>query len=109
LRRNENVFAFSLAAASLEVLQLLSMVVVPGGVANAGAQMHHFVTGTIDRDEGPCNDNCCYKSLVARGDRAGPVVTRPHRAAEEARRQRQAARRPEKRGLLAWLRRWLPW
>jgi molybdopterin-synthase adenylyltransferase len=67
LRRNENVFAFSLAAAALEVLQLLSMVVAPCGIANPGAQMQHFVTGSTDRDERPCNDNCCYKSLVATG------------------------------------------
>jgi hypothetical protein len=109
MRRNENVFAFSLAAASLEVLQLLSMVVAPGGVANLGAQMHHFVTGVIDCDERSCNDNCFFKGLVAKGDRAGLSVTGRHRVAEEARRERQVARPAEGRGLLAWLRRWLPW
>jgi hypothetical protein len=107
MRRNENVFAFSLAAASLEMLQLLSMVVAPGGVANPGAQMHHFVTGAIDRDERPCNDNCFYKGMVARGDRAGLCVTGRRRVAEEARRERQVARPAEGRGLLARLRRWL--
>jgi molybdopterin-synthase adenylyltransferase len=39
LRRNENVFAFSLGAASLQVLQALSMVVAPLGISNPGAQM----------------------------------------------------------------------
>ena len=34
LRRNENVFAFGASAASFEVLQFLSMVVEPNGVAN---------------------------------------------------------------------------
>jgi AcrR family transcriptional regulator len=89
-----------------------------GGVANPGAQMYHFVTRAIDRDERGCNTNCYYQGLIARGDRAGLVVTGRHEVAEAARRQRQAAAQalrngaakpPEGRGLLAWLRRWLPW
>jgi hypothetical protein len=116
MRRNENVFAFSLGAASLEVLQLLSMVVAPGGVANPGAQMYHFVTGATDRDERPCNDTCFYKGLVAKGDRAGLVVTGRHRVAEEERQQRQGAAQEfldgaaggsRWRWLPVWLRRWL--
>jgi hypothetical protein len=120
IRRNENVFGFSLAAASLEVQQLLSMVLAPGGIANPGALMHHFVTGTIDRDERACNDDCFYKSLVAKGDRAGLVVTGRHQVAAEERRQRQVAAQAlpdgaarggqtRRRWLPAWLRGWLPW
>ena len=97
-------------------LQLLSMVVAPGGVANPGAQMYHFVTGATDRDERPCNDTCFYKGLVAKGDRAGLVVTGRHRVAEEERQQRQGAAQEfldgaaggsRWRWLPVWLRRWL--
>lgn len=42
LRRNENVFAFSTAAASFELLQMLMMIVAPLGVANPGVLLPAF-------------------------------------------------------------------
>jgi hypothetical protein len=116
LKRNENVFAFGMAAASLEVLQLLSMVVAPSGLSNPGAQMYHFVTGTLDRDESTCEPNCIYTSWIAQGDRTGVEVTGVHPAAEEARRQRRASietapradQPPAPRRWWGWLRRLLP-
>jgi hypothetical protein len=53
LRGNQNVFAFSLGAASLEVLQFLSMIVAPSGVADPGEQNYHFVTGPRRRSAPP--------------------------------------------------------
>jgi molybdopterin/thiamine biosynthesis adenylyltransferase len=87
-RRNENVFAFSMAAASLEVLQLLSMVVMPAGVPD-GAQVYHFVTGTIDRNQESCRPECAYSTaFLGLGDHVPLQVTGPHVAAEQARQQR---------------------
>lgn len=93
VRRNENVFAFSLSAAAFEVLQMLSMVVSPSGISNPGAQIYHFVTGGLDADYDACDENCPYPRLVARGDHSGLGVTGRHPAAERARGERAAPRR----------------
>ncbi len=71
LKATENVFAFSLGAASLQLLQLLSMVVGPSGVHEFGGQTFHMTTGTIDLDVARCRPGCPYGALVGLGDRAG--------------------------------------
>lgn len=83
--RRENVFAFSLAAASAELLQFVSMVAAPAGVADIGAQLFHLATGGVDRDERSCDPGCPYPGLVAAGDQAGLSVVGPHAAADRAR------------------------
>ena len=86
LRRNENVFAFSIGCAALEIGQFLSMVVAPGGIASYGAQMYHFAVGTLEHDECACNLNCLYSGpWLAKGETIGIVVTAPHQIAEDAR------------------------
>ena len=93
LRRNENVFAFSLGCASLEIAQFISMVVAPAGIAEYGAQMYHLATGALDHDERTCDARCLYSEVLeATGDTSGIVVTAKHPAAEAARRSRQARR-----------------
>jgi hypothetical protein len=94
IRRNENVFAFSLSSASFEVLQMLMMVVAPRGFANAGEQMYHFIPGIFDEPGfHTCNDGCPYPSLIAKGDRTGLALTASHGRAEDARKARAAVRR----------------
>ena len=90
--QNQNVFAFSMAVASLEVLQFLSMVIAPIDFANVGAQLYHFIQGSLESEFGGCNATCYYSSLVAHGDKTGITVTGRHRVAMEAREQRQALR-----------------
>lgn len=104
LKRNENVFAFSMGAASLQILQALSMIVAPLGVSNPGEQMYHFTTGKLDV-ESPrgCDTTCSYPQLVAHGDRTGMVVTGLHQRAQEARDYRLRLRR-EGRGLKGLIR-----
>ena len=75
LRRNENVFPFSLSVASFELLQFLSMVISPQGLPNPGAQIYHFVPAILDIDRRGCNPNCPFPDLAARGDRSGLSVT----------------------------------
>jgi hypothetical protein len=83
---NENVFAFSMGAAALEVGQFLSMVVAPSGLPDNGAQLYHFHLGTLTRDTRDCKPGCYYATnLLALGDQAQMLVGR-HGAAEEARR-----------------------
>lgn len=88
-KTNENVFGFSLSVASLQVLQMLSMVIAPSGYSNIGEQNYHFVTGRIDVHYGKCKASCPYPSLTGFGDRAGIVVTGKHLKAELERRFRQ--------------------
>jgi len=99
-KRNENVFAFSMAAASAEVLQFLSMVVAPFGIADPGTHMYHFVTASFDVDYGRCATLCAFPPLTALGERAPYIVTGKHiRAAMERASRNKWWRRA---------RRWLP-
>lgn len=109
IRRNENVFPFSLAVASMELLQMIMMVVTPAGVANAGAQAYHFIPGFMDEPSfQPCDSNCLYPSLTGRGDTAGLTVTGKHAAAEAARAARQRSQRQSLRDRVGrWLRQFL--
>lgn len=91
-KRNENVFAFSLGAASLQVLQALSMVIAPSGVSHPGAQTYHFVTGRLDvSPPDGCDPNCSFPPLLALGDGTGLVVTGQHAKALAARATRDRA------------------
>jgi hypothetical protein len=93
LRRNENVFAFSAATASLETLQFLSMAIAPNGIADVGAQNHHFVTGQLDIDRGSCRPGCIYSEhLAAQGDDLRIETTGIHEAAENERQDRARRR-----------------
>lgn len=93
IKRNENVFAFGLHAASLEIFQLLSMVIAPLGMSDPGAQLYHFVNGRMDIEKEPtCDATCFSSSMLAMGDRAGITVTARHRVAEEARAERRTWR-----------------
>jgi molybdopterin/thiamine biosynthesis adenylyltransferase len=93
MRQNQNVFAFSLSAAGFQILQMLTMIVAPLGIANAGEQMYHFVPGLFDEPTfHKCHENCLYPSLIAKGDSTGLVVTGRHILAEQARAFRKKAR-----------------
>jgi hypothetical protein len=85
-KANQNVFGFSLGVASLEVLQLIMLVVNPLGMGAVGAQNYHLLTGGIDLSTRGCDAECQSPDLAAAGDRreAGTGI---HSAAEEARRR----------------------
>ena len=89
-RANENVFGFSLGVASLQVLQMLSMVIAPSSIPYVGEQNYHFVTGNMDVTFRNCKASCAYRSLTAFGERAGLHVTGRHIAAENQRRLRKS-------------------
>jgi len=94
LRRNENVFAFSTAAATFELLQMLMMIVAPLDMPNPGAQFYHFVPGLFDKPRrAPCDDGCPYPELIGRGDHCGFTATGRHKRAEKVRAAREIARR----------------
>jgi hypothetical protein len=90
VRANENVFAFSMHTAALEVFQFLRMVITPGGVADTGAERFHFVTGSVTRDIRDCDSGCWYSErFTGMGDQVGFRVTGQHLVAERARDQRR--------------------
>ncbi len=91
IKRKQNVFVFSLATASLELLQMLMMIIAPVSVANPGQQMYHFVPGFLESSFQQCNHSCPYASLTAKGDSTGLTMTGRHLRAEELRRSRQAS------------------
>jgi hypothetical protein len=68
----ENVFAFSMACASMQMLQMLALTLDPLGQPNPGAQLYHFV-GNITEPPAfnPCHPECQFPSLVALGDDCG--------------------------------------
>lgn len=90
LRARENVFAFSMSTASMEMLHLISMVVAPMRIADLGAQMYHAVAGTLRADLGDCEPNCTFSGeFLALGD-AAPALIADHPAAEAERQSRRS-------------------
>ena len=93
LRLNENVFAFSLGAASLELAQLIAMVAAPSGVSDLGALHFHLASTELGRDVRSCEPTCPYStSLLSTASSSGLVVTGRHTAAEMERSARARAR-----------------
>lgn len=106
IRRSENVFAFSLSAASFEVLQALMMIIAPLGIASPGPQTYHFVPGLLDQPKfDPCNKNCLFPNFVAQGDHASFALTGQHLRAEQVRAERAAGTLPWRGRLAAFFER----
>lgn len=81
LKVRQNVFAFSMACASLQVLQLLNMVIAPLGMSNGGRQRYHFVDSKMEPNSfTACHPNCLMPAQVGLGDDS------PYKVAESLRR-----------------------
>jgi hypothetical protein len=79
LKSRENVFAFSMACASQQMLQMLALTIAPLDQPNPGAQLYHFVGGFMEEATyGECGAECLFPSLIARGDSCGVTVTGKH-------------------------------
>ncbi|QKO20906.1 ThiF family adenylyltransferase [Rhodoferax sp. BAB1] len=77
LKARQNVFGFSMACASLQLLQMLNLVVAPLDLADSGVQRYHFVDSTMEpKKQWHCLDNCFMPDLIAKGDRSPFVMTR---------------------------------
>jgi hypothetical protein len=77
LRARQNVFGFSMACASLQILQMLNLVVAPLGLADSGVQRYHFVDSLMEpKTRHSCNTGCALPSLVAKGERSPYKVHR---------------------------------
>lgn len=92
LRRNENVFSFSMGCAALELAQFVAMVAAPAGVSDIGALHFHLTTGRTDVNDGGCEHSCPYQGeLLLRGDDVSVRVTGEHPAAAAERGSRAEA------------------
>lgn len=82
----ENVFAFSANLASLEIMQLICMVVAPAGEAWIGQQIYHLKNGSIDVVRGnPFPTQSFCQKLTGKGDRMGFMIFGRHLVAEQMR------------------------
>lgn len=89
INAHENVFVFSSHLASLEVLQMLSLVLSPSGFADVGQQMHHFVLGEMETEKKKvCDANCFFQTIIGNGDYSEVEIFGEHKVAEEARKNR---------------------
>jgi len=91
VRANENVFGFSLAVASLEVLQFLMLAVAPSGVGSPGPQSYHMLTGLTELGAITCKPDCIFQGLVATGE-SEPSGAGLHIVAEASRRALSGSR-----------------
>lgn len=84
-KRGENVYAFSLALAGLQMQQFLSYVLSPKGVIY-GAKEMDFVTGNIDFDfQFTCDNDCELTNMIGIGDDVKAFLIQRHNIAEEMR------------------------
>ncbi|HTC68618.1 MAG TPA: hypothetical protein VK662_03555, partial [Acidothermaceae bacterium] len=105
LRQRENVFAFSMACAAAELLELFRAVAQPSGIPDVGATLTHWATATTDTDTGDCTARCPFQAqLLATGDSAPVDVTGVHKVAEQVREARRQALRPTGRWPARWWR-----
>ena len=88
---HENVYAFSSHLASLEVLQMLALFIAPGGVADQGQQIYHFVIGNMDaKHNDTCHECCLFQEIIGKGDSTGITVYAEHHVAMCLRQTRTA-------------------
>ncbi|MFI5451360.1 ThiF family adenylyltransferase [Pedobacter sp. UC225_61] len=81
----ENVFAFSLGVASMEMHQFLSMVLMPKG-QYYGPKEYDFNSGNIDSDfPFTCKIDCDNKNIIALGDKINHGLIAVHEVARLSR------------------------
>ncbi|MGH9326022.1 MAG: ThiF family adenylyltransferase [Terriglobia bacterium] len=83
LKTRENVFAFSMSCASMEMLQMLALVIAPLNQPNPGAQLYHFVGNITEEPEyGSCHPECQFPGIATSGDDCGIPATGVRRAVQ---------------------------
>lgn len=71
MKARQNVFAFSLGAAWLELRQFLMLTISPSGIGADFAENYHLVTGETDQDPSTCDEGCVFPQLEGLGEAAG--------------------------------------
>jgi hypothetical protein len=92
IRANQNVAGLSIAAASAQLNQFLSLVVAPSGLGDPGPQRFSLANHRLEIVDTQCEPGCAYQA--SRGDGDGRLSpTSRHLAAEKARAAHAAASR----------------
>jgi hypothetical protein len=93
LRRNENVFPFSMHLGSSLIMHALHIALNPVGIADVGEQIYHFTDGTLDHALGTeCYEGCYFSSVVGKGDLEDLPITGVDPGAAKARLRTKKAR-----------------
>ena len=87
LRRNENIFPFSMSLAAHEVLHFIALLTGLRNLPDLGEQRYHYNLREMKVEDLACRDYCEFPKLVATGDSvyAEAAITGVHQAAERAR------------------------
>ena len=65
-----------MSCASMQMLQMLALVLAPLDLPNPGAQLYHFVGGFMEEPAfGSCHTQCQFPRLIAYGDACNIPVT----------------------------------
>ena len=87
INRGENVFAFSLGVAGMEMQQFLSLILQPRG-QYYGPKEFDFNSGNIDFDfPFECRDNCSFPAKLSEGEKINKYLIDVHPLAEQRRRE----------------------
>ena len=71
-QRNQNVFPFSLAVASMTVNQMLRYLVAPGWWPPTPQEHYQYMTGQVKVTDGECHAGCLFPARQAQGDVVSP-------------------------------------
>lgn len=68
IHNKQNVVAFSLGLAAMEIQQFLSFIIAPSGI-KLNPKIYHFVDGSSEDNELiKCNKNCLFPLITSKGD-----------------------------------------
>lgn len=70
-KQRQNVFAFSMALASKEVLKLAHLVGAFSGIPAPGTERYSFPSSMGELENESCSDTCLYPGLTAQGEHGG--------------------------------------
>lgn len=75
MKSNEIEFAFSLNVSSLEVFQLIALLVLPEYLAKVNQQFYLFTLREFEKNISKvCNDKCFCKAITGTGDNSGITI-----------------------------------
>jgi len=88
VNNKENVFAFSIYLAAMEVSQFLSQIIAPCGISDVGQQLFNLVPGQLVNEHKTCHSNCYFQTIIGKGNLVNITPYSVHKYAEHMRNSR---------------------